>query len=102
MDPPRARPPIFKIALSFLAQLVYRSWMLSKRKTVEIRLWEFEWKPPYRRVRGRYSHHESHVVFRMVKPLRQGEGRTNIMATLGRWDHSAMRARRTKRRTRRD
>ena len=47
MDPPRARPPIFKIALSFLAQLVYRSWMLSKRKTVEIRLWEFEWKPPY-------------------------------------------------------
>ena len=77
MDPPRARPPIFKIALSFLAQLVYRSWMLSKRKTVEIRLWEFEWKPPYRRVRGRYSH----VVFRMVKPLRQGEGRTNIMAT---------------------
>ena len=98
MDPPRARPPIFKIALSFLAQLVYRSWMLSKRKTVEIRLWEFEWKPPYRRVRGRYSH----VVFRMVKPLRQGEGRTNIMATLGRWDHSAMRARRTKRRTRRD
>ena len=80
MDPPRARPPIFKIALSFLAQLVYRSWMLSKRKTVEIRLWEFEWKPPYRRVRGRYSH----VVFRMVKPLRQGEGRTNIMATLGR------------------
>ena len=45
MDPPRARPPIFKIALSFLAQLVYRSWMLSKRKTVEIRLWEFEWKP---------------------------------------------------------
>ena len=80
MDPPRARPPIFKIALSFLAQLVYRSWMLSKRKTVEIRLWEFEWKPPYRHVRGRYSH----VVFRMVKPLRQGEGRTNIMATLGR------------------
>ena len=80
MDPPRARPPIFKIALSFLAQLVYRSWMLSKRKTVAIRLWEFKWKPPYRRVRGRYSH----VVFRMVKPLRQGEGRTNIMATLGR------------------
>ena len=80
MDPPRAHPPIFKIALSFLAQLVYRSWMLSKRKTVEIRLWEFEWEPPYRRVRGRYSH----VVFRMVKPLRQGEGRTNIMATLGR------------------
>ena len=80
MDPPRARPPIFKIALSFLAQLVYRSWMLSKRKTVEIRLWEFEWKRPYRRVRGRYSH----VVFRTVKPLRQGEGRINIMATLGR------------------
>jgi hypothetical protein len=79
MDPPRARPPIFKIALSFLAQLVYRAWMLSKRKTVEIRLWEFEWDDPYC-VRRRYSH----VLFRMVEPLRKGEGRTNIMATLGR------------------
>jgi hypothetical protein len=51
MDPPRARPPIFKIALSFLAQLVCRAWMLSKRKTVEIRLWEFEWKPRSSRAR---------------------------------------------------
>jgi hypothetical protein len=79
MVPPRALPPIFKIALSFLSLLVYRTWMLSKRKTVEIRLWEFEWDPPCR-VRRRYSH----VVFRMVKPLRKGEGRTNIIATLGR------------------
>ena len=74
MVPPRALPPIFKIALSFLSLLVYRTWMLSKRKTVEIRLWEFEWDPPCR-VRRRYSH----VVFRMVKPLRKGEGRTNIL-----------------------
>ncbi len=81
MDPPRARPPIFKIALSFLALLVYRAWLLSrcKAKTVEIRrLLEFEWDPPCR-VRRWYSH----VVFRMVKPLRKGEGRINIMATLG-------------------
>jgi hypothetical protein len=78
MDQPRARPPIFKIALPFLALLVYRAWMLSKNKTVGIRLWEFEWDPP-RRVLRRYSH----VVFRIVKPLRKGEGRTNFMATLG-------------------
>ncbi len=83
MDPPRARPPIFKIAviiaLSFLALLVYRAWMLSKNKTVENRLWEFEWDSPCS-VRRRYSH----VVFRMVKPLCKGEGRTNIIVTLGR------------------
>jgi hypothetical protein len=54
--------------------------LLSKDKTVEIRLWEFGWKPPYDRVQKRHSY----VVFRMVKPLRKGEGRTNIMATLGR------------------
>ena len=54
--------------------------MLSKDKTVEIRLWEFGWTPPYDRVLKRHSH----VVFRMVKKLRKGEGRTNIMATLGR------------------
>ncbi len=48
MDPPRARPPIFKIALSFLALLVYRAWMVYKRKTDEIRLWEFEWDSPCR------------------------------------------------------
>jgi hypothetical protein len=53
--------------------------MLNTEKTVEIRLWEFEWDPPCR-VQRRYSH----VVFRMVEPLRKGEGRTNIMATLGR------------------
>ena len=51
--------------------------MLSKDKTVEIRLWEFGWTPPYDRVLKRYSH----VVFRIIKPLRKGEGRTN---TLGR------------------
>ena len=79
MDPPRARPSIFKIALSFLSQLIYRTLMLNTEKTVEIRLWEFEWDPPCR-VQRRYSH----VVFRMVEPLRKGEGRTNIMATLGR------------------
>ncbi len=78
MDPPRSCPPIFKIALSFLSQLIYRSWMLNTDKTVEIRLWEFEWDPPCR-VRRRYSH----VVFRMVKRLCKGEGRTNIMVTLG-------------------
>jgi hypothetical protein len=53
--------------------------MLSKRKMVEIRPWEFEWDPPCR-VRRRYSH----VVLRVVKPLRLGAGRTNIMAALGR------------------
>ena len=79
MDPPRARPSIFKIALSFLSQLIYRTRMLNTDKTVEIRLWEFEWDPPCR-VQRRYSH----VVFRMVEPLREGEGRTNIVATLGR------------------
>jgi hypothetical protein len=52
--------------------------MLKKKKTVEIRLWEFHWKSPYVRVLKRYSH----VVFRMVQPLRHGEA--NIMATLGR------------------
>jgi len=36
-------PPIFNIALSFVSQLIYRTWMLSKDKTVEIRLWEFGW-----------------------------------------------------------
>ena len=52
--------------------------MLNTEKTVEIRLWEFHWKSPYVRVLKLYSH----VVFRMVQPLRQGEA--NIMATLGR------------------
>ena len=52
--------------------------MLSKEKTVEIRLWKFTWTSPYIRVLKRYSH----VVFRMVKPLRNGEA--NIMDTLGR------------------
>ncbi len=50
--------------------------MLKKTKTVEIRLWEFHGN--HVRVLKRYSH----VVFRMVQPLRQGEA--NIMATLGR------------------
>jgi hypothetical protein len=55
--------------------------MLSKEKTVEIRLWEFGWTPRYDRVLKRYSH----VVFRMVKKLRKGVlGQTNIMAKLGR------------------
>ncbi len=60
--------------------------MLSKDKTVEIRLWEFGWKSPFDRVLKRYSH----VIFRtaeynmMVKQLRKGEWRTNIMATLSR------------------
>ena len=80
MVPPRSCPPIFHIALSFLTQLIWRTWMLSKEKTAEIRLWEFGWTPPYDHVLKRYSH----VVFRMVKMLRKGEGRTNIMATLGR------------------
>ena len=75
MDPVQALPPIFKIAMSMLSKLEYRAGMLSKDKTVEIRLWEFEWDPPYDCVRRRYSH----VVFRMVKPLRKGEGRTNIL-----------------------
>ena len=80
MDPVPALVPIFMIAMSMLSKLAYRAGMLSKDKTVEIRLWEFEWDDPYDRVRRRYSH----VLFRMVKPLRKGEGRTNIMATLGR------------------
>jgi len=79
MDPVPALVPIFKIAMSMLSKLAYRAGMLSKDKTVEIRLWEFEWDDPSC-VRRRYSH----VLFRMVKPLRRGEGRTNIMATLGR------------------
>ncbi len=79
MDPVQALPPISKIAMSMLSKLEYRAGMLSKDKTVEIHLWEFEWDPPYDCVRRRYSH----VVFRMVKPLRRGEGRINIMATLG-------------------
>ena len=79
MDPVPALVPISKIAMSMLSKLAYRAGMLSKDKTVEIRLWEFEWDDPYC-VRRRYSH----VLFRMVKPLRRGEGRTNIMATLGR------------------
>jgi hypothetical protein len=54
--------------------------MLSKEKTVEIRLWEFEWKSPFIRVSNVFTH----VVFRMVKSLRKGRGKTNIMATLGR------------------
>ena len=78
MVPPRSRPPIYKIVLSFLSLLVYRTRMLNTEKTVEIRLWEFHWKSPYVRVLKLYSH----VVFRMVGPLRQGEA--NIMATLGR------------------
>ena len=52
--------------------------MLNKEKMVKIRLCEFKWKSPYVCVLKLYSH----VVFRMVKPLRQGEA--NIMATLGR------------------
>ena len=81
MVPPRSRPPISHIALSFLTQLIWRTWMLSTDKTVEIRLWEFGWETPYNRVLKRYSH----VVFRMVKKLRKGVlGRTNIMAKLGR------------------
>ena len=79
MDPVPALVPIYKIAMSMLSKLAYRAGMLSKDKTVEIRLWEFEWDDPSC-VRRRYSH----VLFRMVKPLRRGEGRTNIMATLGR------------------
>ena len=78
MVPPRSRLPIYKIVLSFLSLLVYRTRMLNTEKTVEIRLWEFHWKSPYVRVLKLYSH----VVFRMVGPLRQGEA--NIMATLGR------------------
>ena len=54
--------------------------MLSKKKTVEIRLWDFGWRTPYYSVLKRYSH----VVFRMVKTLRKGKGQTNIMAKLGR------------------
>jgi hypothetical protein len=54
--------------------------MLSKEKTVEIRLWEFGWKSPFIRVSNVFTH----VVFRMVKSLRKGRGKTNIMATLGR------------------
>jgi hypothetical protein len=50
--------------------------MLSKKKTVEIRMWEFQWTSPYIRVLTRYSH----VVFRIIKPLRKGKA--NIMATL--------------------
>jgi hypothetical protein len=80
MDPVPALVPIFMIAMSMLSKLAYRAGMLSKDKTVEIRLWEFGWDDPYDCVRRRYSH----VLFRMVKPLRRGEGRTNIMATLGR------------------
>ena len=79
MDPVPALVPISKIAMSMLSKLAYRAGMLSKDKTVEIRLWEFGWDDPSC-VRRRYSH----VLFRMVKPLRRGEGRTNIMATLGR------------------
>ena len=75
MDPVPALVPIFMIAMSMLSKLEYRAGMLSKDKTVEIRLWEFEWDHPYDCVRRRYSH----VVFRMVKPLRKGEGRTNIL-----------------------
>ena len=78
MVPLRSCPPISKIALSFLSLLAYRTRMLNTEKTVEIRLWEFHWKSPYVRVLKLYSH----VVFRMVQPLRQGEA--NIMATLGR------------------
>jgi hypothetical protein len=80
MGPPRSCPPILTIALSFLTQLIYRTYMLSKEKTVEIRLWEFEWKSPFIRVSNVFTH----VVFRMVKSLRKGRGKTNIMATLGR------------------
>ena len=78
MAPPRSCPPIYKIVLSFLSLLAYRTGMLNTGKTVEIRLWEFHWKSPYVRVLKLYSH----VIFRMVQPLRQGEA--NIMATLGR------------------
>jgi hypothetical protein len=102
MVPPRSRPPISDIALSFLSRIAYRIRMLKKKKTVEIRLWEFHWKSPYVRVLKLYSH----VVFRMVQPLRQSEA--NIMATLGRealgpfGTESAVHARRTKRLGRRN
>ncbi len=84
MVPPRSCPPIFNIVLLFLTQRIYRTWILSKDKTIEIRLWEFGWESLFDRVLKRYSHPS--FVFRMVKPLRivrKGEGRTN-MATLGR------------------
>ena len=60
------------------AGISLEAWMLNTGKTVEIRLWKFRWTSPDIRVLKRYSH----VVFRMVKPLRNGEA--NIMATLGR------------------
>ncbi len=91
MVPPRALPPIFKIALSFLLLLVYRTWMLSKRKTVEIRLWEFKWDPPCSVLR---------LYLHVGVP--HGETASQRRRANQHLDHSAMHAPSTKRRTRRN